>query len=177
RVPDHPLALELLRTFDGPVAAPSANRSKRISPTTAGHVRDELGDAVDLILDGGRCSVGIESTVLDLSCDDPARPPRILRPGGVSREQIESVIGPVDAPEGPTRADLPSLSPGQMDVHYAPITPAYRFEPSGRGRLDLDTDTGLIALGDVDQPRQGGRFVTLPREPAAFAHHFYAVLR
>src|SRR4051812_42279543 len=91
RVPDHPLALELLRAFDGPVAAPSANRSTRVSPTTAQHVRDELGDRVDLILDGGPCKVGIESTVLDVSTDTPT----ILRPGGLSREAIEEVIGPV----------------------------------------------------------------------------------
>src|SRR5947207_9629696 len=79
RVPNHPLALQLLQQFGGPVAAPSANRSNRVSPTTAQHVRDELGDAVDLVLDGGPCAVGIESTVLDLTGDRPA----ILRPGGV----------------------------------------------------------------------------------------------
>src|SRR5207237_6177296 len=77
RVPDHPLALELLRAFGGPVAAPSANRSTRVSPTTAQHVLEELGDAVDMVLDGGPCTVGIESTVLDLTGDRPV----ILRPG------------------------------------------------------------------------------------------------
>src|SRR5688500_47215 len=89
RAPDHPLALELLRAFDGPVAGPSANRSSHVSPTTARHVRDEFpDDEIDLILDGGPCKVGIESTVLDLTSD----PPRILRPGAVTREQIEAVI-------------------------------------------------------------------------------------
>src|SRR5947207_69544 len=92
RVPAHPLALELLRAFDGPVAAPSANKSNRVSPTAAQHVRDELGDAVDLVLDGGPCTVGIESTVLDLTGERPV----ILRPGGVQRRKIETILGPVD---------------------------------------------------------------------------------
>ena len=92
RVPDHPLALELLRAFGGAVAAPSANRSNRVSPTTAGHVLEELAGSVDLILDGGPCTVGIESTVLDLTTDVPT----ILRPGGVSRGQLEAILGRVD---------------------------------------------------------------------------------
>src|SRR5947199_1722271 len=77
RVPDHPLALRLLQLFGGPVAAPSANKSNHVSPTTAGHVREELGDAVDVVLDGGPCSVGIESTVVDLT----GKRPVVLRPG------------------------------------------------------------------------------------------------
>src|SRR4051812_1359954 len=77
RVPNHPLALQLLQDFSGPVAAPSANRSNRVSPTTAQHVRDELGDSVDVILDGGPCAVGIESTVIDLTT---APRPTLLRP-------------------------------------------------------------------------------------------------
>ncbi len=91
RVPNHPLALELLRTFDGGIAAPSANRFGRISPTTAAHVREELGDAVPLVLDGGACEVGIESTILDLSRGRPV----ILRPGAISRHDIARVIGRV----------------------------------------------------------------------------------
>jgi len=93
RMPNHPLALELIQRFDGPIAAPSANRSNHLSPTTAQHVREELGDAVDLILDGGPCRVGIESTVLDLTGSQPM----ILRPGGITRAQIEKVIGPIEA--------------------------------------------------------------------------------
>src|SRR5690242_5058847 len=92
RAPDHLLTLEMLRAFDRPVAGPSANRSTHVSPTTAQHVRDELGGAVDLILDGGPCAVGIESTVLDLSGDRR----EILRPGGISRALIEEVIGAVE---------------------------------------------------------------------------------
>src|SRR5688572_29815393 len=129
RAPNHPLALQLLRAFDGPIAAPSANRSNRVSPTTAQHVRDELGDAVDLVLDGGPCTVGIESTVLDLSGDAP----RVLRPGAVTREQIESLIGPMEVmKDSVTEVTLPATSPGQHAVHYAPRTPAYRFDASQR---------------------------------------------
>ena len=112
RVPAHPVALALLRAFDGPVAAPSANRFGRPSPTSASDVADELGDAVAVILDGGPCEIGIESTVLDLTCD----PPQVLRPGRISAEQVAQVLGgPVDAvASGPARA------PGMLESHYAP---------------------------------------------------------
>lgn len=112
RVPAHPVALSLLRAFDGPVAAPSANRFGRPSPTSASDVADELGDAVAVILDGGPCEIGIESTVVDLTCD----PPQVLRPGRISAEQVAQVLGgPVDAvPSGPARA------PGMLESHYAP---------------------------------------------------------
>src|SRR6185312_16150580 len=109
--------------FGGAVAAPSANRSNRVSPTTAEHVRQELGDAVDLVLDGGPCQVRIESTVLDLT-----RPrPTILRPGAITREQISAAIGAVDVEETTALSNQPARSPGQQPVHYAPMTPAYRF--------------------------------------------------
>lgn len=112
RVPAHPVALSLLRAFDGPVAAPSANRFGRPSPTSASDVADELGDAVAVILDGGPCEIGIESTVVDLTCD----PPQVLRPGRISAEQVAQVLGgPVDAvASGPARA------PGMLESHYAP---------------------------------------------------------
>lgn len=126
RSPDHPLALRLLREFDGPIAAPSANRSNHISPTTAGHVRSELGSVVDLILDGGPCRIGIESTVIDLS--GPA--PIILRPGQVTRQQIESCIGSVRISGETIDAESPAHSPGQQLVHYAPESPAFRFDGS-----------------------------------------------
>lgn len=112
RVPAHPVALSLLRAFDGPVAAPSANRFGRPSPTSASDVADELGDAVAVILDGGPCEIGIESTVLDLT----TTPPQVLRPGRISAEQVAQVLGgPVDAvASGPARA------PGMLESHYAP---------------------------------------------------------
>jgi len=112
RVPAHPVALALLRAFGGPVAAPSANRFGRPSPTSASDVADEIGDAVAVILDGGPCEIGIESTVIDLTCD----PPQVLRPGRISAEQVAQVLGgPVDAvASGPARA------PGMLESHYAP---------------------------------------------------------
>ena len=114
RVPNHPLTLALLRAFDGGLAAPSANRFGRVSPTTAEDVRADLGGDVDLVLDGGPCDVGVESTIVD--CSEEGAPPVILRPGGVTAEQIEAVLGhPVRrTPDGPSRA------PGMLPAHYAP---------------------------------------------------------
>lgn len=129
RAPDHPVAQALLREFGGPIAAPSANRSNCVSPTTAQHVRDELGDAVELVLDGGPCRVGIESTVLQVSGNHPT----ILRPGGIAREQIEQIIGPVEIFNGVTEARTAATSPGQQAVHYAPTTPALWFAPESAG--------------------------------------------
>jgi len=123
RAPSHPLAQQLLEEFAGPIAAPSANRSNRISPTTAQHVRDDLGDAVALILDGGACQIGIESTVVDVTGPRPI----ILRPGSISRQRIADLIGEVDLVTAPTSPDGPMSSPGQQALHYAPITPAFGF--------------------------------------------------
>jgi L-threonylcarbamoyladenylate synthase len=131
RAPSHALTLMLLRILDLPIAGPSANKSSHVSPTTAQHVRDELGGEVDMILDGGPCDVGIESTVLDLSSSRPA----ILRPGGVTREQIETIIGPVDLFTGAIDPAIAAGSPGQHEKHYAPRTPAYRFDPNDRARV------------------------------------------
>jgi L-threonylcarbamoyladenylate synthase len=116
RVPDHKIAQALLAAAGRPIAAPSANRSGEVSPTRAAHVADSLGSAVELILDGGPCRLGVESTVLDLTGDIPA----ILRPGGVSREALEDAIGPVEVSleTGPK----PS-SPGMLASHYAPRLP------------------------------------------------------
>ncbi len=112
RVPAHPVALALLHGFGGGVAAPSANRFGAVSPTTAQHVRDEFGDALAAILDGGACEVGVESTIIDLSSGTPA----LLRPGGVTREELEETLR-ISIPlnqSGKVR------SPGQLASHYAP---------------------------------------------------------
>lgn len=121
RVPDHPVALALLRAAAVPVAAPSANRSGRPSPTTAAHVLDDLGDAVDVVVDGGPCRVGVESTVVDVRGEHPF----VLREGGVSREQLAAlggVGGPgVDGHVGSaTRPEDLAASPGTRHRHYAP---------------------------------------------------------
>jgi L-threonylcarbamoyladenylate synthase len=119
RVPDHTLARELIRLAGVPVAAPSANLFGKVSPTTAQHVLDQLGDRIDCVLDGGPCRVGIESTVLSL--DDESRP-LLLRPGGVALEDLEDVIGPVEVAAA-GRDDTPQAAPGMLTQHYAPSTP------------------------------------------------------
>jgi L-threonylcarbamoyladenylate synthase len=117
RVPSHPQAHRLFEAAALPVAAPSANRSGRLSPTTAQHVAEDLGDRVDLILDGGPCEIGVESTVLDLSGSNPA----ILRQGGLAQEAIEEALGAPAAVAGSD--DTAPASPGMLTSHYAPSVP------------------------------------------------------
>jgi len=114
RVPAAPLALDLLRAFGGPLAAPSANLSGQVSPTCADHVMEELTGRIEGVLDGGACSVGLESTILGFEGDAPV----LLRPGGVTLEVLERVLGPVRA-AGVVEDAAPS-APGQMSSHYAP---------------------------------------------------------
>jgi L-threonylcarbamoyladenylate synthase len=121
RAPSHPVAQALLGAFGGPLAAPSANRSGRISPTTAQHVADDLDDDVDLILDGGPCAVGIESTIVGFDAEGRTR---LLRPGGVPNPEIEAITGPLQ----PAKAGAVE-APGMLGSHYAP-----------RARLRLDAD-------------------------------------
>lgn len=181
RAPRHPLAQQLLQAFDGPIAAPSANRSTRVSPTTADHVRQELGDRVDLILDGGPCAVGIESTVLDLT----TAPPTILRPGSISAEQLRAVIGPVQTFHGSIAANVAAASPGQQAIHYSPLTPAYRFGPAQADRvIDLAASrfAASAALLLQDAPPGLKNFPwraqrTLPLDPRQYAQMLYAALR
>ncbi|HEY8432151.1 MAG TPA: L-threonylcarbamoyladenylate synthase [Sandaracinaceae bacterium] len=168
RVPDHPLARELLDAFGGGLAAPSANRFGSVSPTTARHVRDDLGDAVDRVLDGGPCRVGVESTIVDLSGDVP----RLLRPGGVPRERIEEVLGSPLAIGGGARA------PGTLASHYAPrarvrAVPAERVvEAAEQARR---AGRRVVVLGAEDAP--GLPRIPLPDEPEERARALYAALR
>ena len=156
RIPNHPLALALLRAFDGPIAAPSANVSNHVSPTTARHVRDEFGDLV-FVLDGGACVVGVESTVLSVVGDRPT----LLRPGAVTQAQIEAVIGPIDRFAGHVAPTVAAASPGQHAKHYAPRSPAFRFE-----------------AGDA-MPAIAGRAVAIVIEqlPAAWRRSAFAEVR
>ncbi len=117
RVPAHPVALQLLRAFGGGIAAPSANRSGRISPTTADHVREELGSAIPLIIDGGACEVGLESTVVDLSGTTPS----ILRPGSITYAMLNQVRYVRD--HAHSVDEIAPHSPGQLESHYAPRIP------------------------------------------------------
>lgn len=171
RCPRHPLALQVLQAFGGALAAPSANHFGRISPTTARHVRDEFGEAVPIVLDGGECEVGIESTIIDLS----SATPRILRPGRISRAQVESVIGAVavESNEHSPRAS------GTLEAHYAPRTPMLLLaRPAllreAREQQAFGKRVVVLALAELPPGLAG---VALPDHSAAYAHGLYAALR
>jgi L-threonylcarbamoyladenylate synthase len=175
RVPNHPLALQLLREFDEGVAAPSANRFGRISPTTAAHVCEELGAAVALVLDGGPCAVGIESTILDLS----GAAPRILRPGMLDAAAIGRVLGAVPAFGG--TPDAPRVS-GSLEAHYAPRTrlqlvAAADLAATAGGALDAGLRIAVLAAQTpvLDHPGISWRPASV--DPTQFAHDLYASLR
>lgn len=175
RVPGHPLALELLCAFDGGIAAPSANRFGRISPTTAAAVREELGDSVAMVLDGGPCEVGIESTILDLS----GRSPAILRPGMVSPGALAAVLG-ISPPVVSGKA-TPRVS-GSLEAHYAPHTPLLLVPDDGLAieiRRALVANQRVAVLAPVACPLSDERIVwwQAPAAPAAFARALYAALR
>ncbi len=170
RVPAHPVALALLEATGLPLAAPSANPAGAISPTTAEHVALGLGERVDLILDGGACRVGVESTVLDLS---EARP-RLLRPGGVTRAALEAELGPLTT--GPGDPAQPPRGPGQLASHYAPARPL-RLEAHA-----VAADEALLAFGPEPLPRPlRGAAATLNLSPAGdlgeAAANLFAMLR
>lgn len=139
RMPSHPLALELLRKTGRPLAAPSANRSGRVSPTTAAHAMEELAGRIAAVLDGGSCPVGIESTVLDLSGAEAT----LLRPGGIAREELESFLGPL-AEAG--HDDAVPRSPGMLESHYAPRLPLRLGATAAR------PGEALLALGPGTPP-------------------------
>ena len=139
RVPDHPTALELLAECGQPLAAPSANRFGQVSPTTASHVKGSLGDRVDLVLDGGPCRVGVESTIVSFLSD----PPLLLRPGGISTEEIEVLVGPLGKP--PKDEGSPP-APGRLSDHYATKTPLYLGRDPGKGRR------GFLGLAMPENP-------------------------
>ena len=175
RVPGHPVALELLRAFGGGVAAPSANRFGRISPTTADHVREELGDRVAMVLDGGPCRVGIESTIVDLSSGRA----RILRPGMLSPGQLGQVLGRF--PDTVAPDDAPRVS-GSLEAHYAPSTPV-DLSPSDAlafaVRQAMAMRRKVAILSCLAQPLESEWVVwqQIPAEPAGFARELYACLR
>jgi len=175
RVPAHPVALALLRAAGVPVAAPSANRSGEVSPTTAAHVAASLGDQVPMILDGGPTTVGIESTVVDLSGATPV----LLRPGMLSREEIEAVIGPV-ALARPAADATPRPSPGMLERHYAPRAPVVLFgapaealQAASRARASGGRIAALVhstRLAGVDSEER------LPGDPSGYARGLYGAL-
>ena len=145
RAPAHPMAQALIRAAGRPIAAPSANRSGAVSPTLAEHVAESLGNRVRLILDGGPCKVGLESTVLDLTTSTPT----LLRPGGATREAIETVIGPIALSDAIPSGSAAHKSPGQLASHYAPS------QPVRLNAASVAADEGLLAFGP--QPLAGAR--------------------
>ena len=177
RVPAHPVALALLRAAALPLAAPSANRSMQVSPTTAAHVARSLGDAVDLILDGGPTTVGIESTVLDL------RGPRaaILRPGMIGARELEPFVGPFTSSTEPS-GEAARPSPGMLDRHYAPRARVVLFSTEEWPRLRVEAEeaiakgkrVALLAM-TVGAP-QGAITQRMPRDAAGYAQQLYAAL-
>lgn len=165
RAPAHPLAQQVLRAFAGGLAAPSANRFGRISATRAEHVREEFGAQLPLLLDGGPCRIGIESSIVDLS----AQTPRILRPGAISRAQIEAVIGTVAIG---VDGNSPRTS-GTLAAHYAPRTPLRLLPRDAIHAADADS-VQVLALGSVPAGSHG---IALPADPQAYARSLYDTLR
>lgn len=137
RVPSHPLTLELLQSLDFPLAAPSANPFGYISPTTAQHVVQQLGDKVSYTLDGGKCRVGIESTIVSFDSEVP----KVLRLGGLRLEDIEVVIGPV---ETALHSSSYPLAPGMLKSHYAPRKPLYLYENKELMKIRMEPATGYL---------------------------------
>ena len=160
RVPAHPLALQLLEAFDGGIAAPSANHFGRVSPTTAAHVRADLGDEVDLILDGGPCTIGVESTIVDVTVE----PPALLRPGGIPLEALEAIVG------GPVHTDDSGVSraPGMLASHYAPVARVEVVEDASEARRRVEE---LRTLGERAELLDPGP------DPDHYARHLYSWLR
>lgn len=170
RVPGHPVALKLLGIVGKALAAPSANRFGRISPTTAQHVISEFADsdAVAAVVDGGPCEVGVESTIVD--CTGPT--PRVLRPGMIDLEQLAEVLGVM--PEIAGQAEGPRAS-GRLESHYAPQT---RLELVDADRLaHSDDGAAVLALEGVFDPGGFRAWLDLPAEPEGYARGLYAALR
>lgn len=182
RCPDHRLTRRLIELAGVPLAAPSANRSEAVSPTTAHHVLAGLGERVELILDGGPCGSGIESTVVDCT----VVPPLILRPGPLARGPLEEAVGgPVAWPTAVAPPDAAVRSPGQQSRHYAPRTPLELAADAGRRAGDL-VDAGCrvaVLTSHADDPavravaaRREVVVVPMPDDPAAYARVLYATL-
>lgn len=170
RVPDHPVALALLRTFGGGVAAPSANRFGSVSPTTAQHVLDDLGDRIDVVLDGGSSAIGVESTIVDVTGAEPA----LLRPGGIAEVELEAVLGrPIV--DGRTSG---AKAPGLLVSHYAPAAEVVLIEPDRAGAalaegVDQGKRFGIVG----PSPMSHDLSWPLPDDANGYAAGLYAALR
>jgi len=168
RMPNHPVALELLRQFGGGIAAPSANKFGRISPTTAEHVSDDLGDEVDLILDGGPCEIGIESTIIDLSRDRPV----LLRPGRISVEEIAATLSVKPEP----RDRSAPRAPGMLESHYAPRKPL-RLVVGDQWKRGAWQNCAVLCFSARPVGEKSIMWISASRDPQRYARDLYSNLR
>ena len=164
RMPSHPIALALIREAGVPIAAPSANRFTELSPTTAEHVRATMGGQVAMVIDGGRTTVGIESTVLSLVGPEAL----LLRPGMLSQPQIEAIVGPIRVARSAAGAAHPS--PGMHERHYSPRTPLVLVE---NGELPA---RDRVAYLWISRPAQAARSIRMPEDPQQYAAALYEIL-
>jgi L-threonylcarbamoyladenylate synthase len=173
RVPSHPVAHALLKEFGGGVAAPSANKFGRVSPTTAQHVRDEFGDALDLVIDGGASDVGIESTIIDCAHGQP----RILRPGAITAAMMDEALE--TAPAAPSQAPAMPRVSGSLDAHYAPRTRLQLVSPDALAAALAAPAGGKSAVLSRVKPLApfAGHWEQAASDLATFARELYAHLR
>mgnify|MGYP000875666620 CR=1 FL=1 len=186
RWPNHPVAAALIRQAGLPVAAPSANRSGRPSPTLAEHVAEDLGDKVDLILDAGMAAIGLESTVIDVSSGEPT----LLRPGAVTVEDLEQILGPIKVANAHPSPDQPVRSPGLKYTHYAPRAPLYLYlgEPKAVVQAQLQSlselksegkNVGILTYDEYRDQFPAANVFSLGcyTQPAEAAQRLYQLLR
>lgn len=174
RVPAHPMAQQLLTAFGGGIAAPSANRYGRLSPTRPEHVREELGSAVKIVLDGGECSIGLESTIV--ACLEGGV--RLLRPGGVTLAQLRALVGNVDV--GPA-AGSPRV-PGSMPAHYAPLTPLEivpieQLEATVTNLAATGFKAAVLAMRPPLRAHRNATWINAGKKLETYAHNLYSHLR
>ena len=172
RVPGHPVAQALLHAFGGGIAAPSANRFGRISPTCVDHVLSELDGRIEAVIDGGPCAVGLESTILDLSGPHP----QVLRPGRITAEALAAVIGQVDKQPS---AQAPQ-APGSLEAHYAPDTPLRLVESSlleSEAAKLAETGLVIVLARRASRTAVNCYWMQLPDEAVMYGHDLYARLR
>lgn len=183
RIPSHPIARDIIRSCGFPLAAPSANLFGRTSPTQLSHLAPELTEAIDGVVDGGPSTVGVESTIVALL---PGKPPAVLRPGGISVEELQEVVGPLQLPASATEAtsQQPLLAPGTLPSHYAPRTPLYldaSLSPQLRQQLQQLPVARLI-YGNPQQSEQqqwnavAERYLSLDSSTEEAARNLYKMV-
>jgi L-threonylcarbamoyladenylate synthase len=172
RVPSHPMAQQLLNAFGGGIAAPSANRYGRLSPTRPEHVKEEFGDEIEVILDGGESLIGLESTIVSCLNNEA----RLLRPGFITRSQLERIVGPLSL-----TADVPR-SPGDRMLHYAPLTPLEivsidELEKRAAAIIAQREKVAVLAMRPPLQTQQNMTWINAGKKPDTYAHNLYNHLR